>query len=569
MRQRLSMLGKLFTRRKPVASAQMPAIESSEAPGAASREALLQTVDVALQHHHAGRFTEAEQLYRQVLSVDSGHFNALYYLGILNHQFGRPERAIELIAQAIARNPADASAHNCLGELYQQLNKLEDARASHEKALTLAPNHADTYFNLGNVYRKQGKLDDAIGRYEKTLTLDPQFIDAQNALGCVLGMQGRPVEALACFQKVLAVKPDDFDAHNNIGSTFQCLGKPQDAIAHYQRALALRPDDARAQWHQSMLLLLLGDYANGLRLYEKRLEAAEGVYLTHLKAIQSKLASKPRWQGESLRGKTLLVWTEQGSGDSLMMLRYVHKLLEAGVKGLVLYCGPELYRLARGFGGSVEASDMTTMLPRPDYDYHCPIMSLPFLFGTRLETIPDTVPYLYVPADIRAKWAQRLVDTTGLRVGLAWAGSKNYARDLQRSIPPKTFEPLIGISGITFVSLQKEQPGALLTETGWPIRDWMNECEDYLDTAALVESLDLVISVDTAVAHLAGALGKPVWLLNRFESEWRWLLERKDSPWYPTMRIFRQQALHDWDGVIRRLVVDLSQLVHSRSLTTD
>ena len=562
------MLSKLFTRRKLVASAQTPAVESSEAPGAASAEALLQTVDVALQHHHAGRITEAEQLYRQVLSIDPGHFNALYYLGILNHQIGRPEQAVELIAKAVSTNPADASAHNCLGELYQQLNRLEDARASHEKARSLTPNHADTYFNLGNVYRKQGKLEDAIGCYEKALTLDPQFIDAQNALGCVLGMQGRPVEALACFRKVLAVKPDDFDAHNNIGSTFQYLGKPQEAIAHHQRALALRPDDARAQWYQSMVLLLVGDYANGFRLYEKRLEAAEGVYLTHLKAIQSKLAVKPRWQGESLRGKTLLVWTEQGSGDSLMMLRYVHKLLEAGVKGLVLYCGPELYRLARGFAGSVEAINMRTMPPPLDYDYHCPIMSLPFLFGTSLETIPDAVPYLYVPADMRAKWTRCFVDTAGLKVGLAWAGSQYYARDIQRSVPLKTFEPLIGISGITFVSLQKEQPGTQLTETGWPIRDWMNDCEDYLDTAALVESLDLVISVDTAVVHLAGALGKPVWLLNRFESEWRWLLEREDSPWYPTMRIFRQPALHDWDSVIRRLVVDLSQLVRSRSQTT-
>ncbi len=267
--------------------------------------------------------------------------------------------------------------------------------------------------------------------------------------------------------------------------------------------------------------------------------------------LLAKLRNVPRWRGESLQGKRVLVWTEQGLGDSVMMMRYLQPIRHLGVTWLAVCCEPELTRLMQGVTEVDEVFfDTGSEDWRKRFDFHCPMMSLPLAFGTRLETIPARIPYLAVPRDLKRKWSEKVSRLPPPRVGLVWAGGKQILADSRRSISLTSFLPLLKKRGISFVSLQKGPEASQLANVRRNIGNWMDECDDLLETAALIEQLELIISVDTSVAHLAGALGKTVWLLNRADSEWRWMLERNDSPWYPTMRIFRQQQ-PGWKEVIR------------------
>lgn len=245
-----------------------------------------------------------------------------------------------------------------------------------------------------------------------------------------------------------------------------------------------------------------------------------------------------------------------------MMMRYLPLLVKRNIKRLVVYSHPALKRVFANIpgGNHIDVVPITEALPFDAFDLYCPIMSLPYLFKTRLDTIPNKVPYLFIPEEMKQWWRTRLAEITGVKVGLVWAGGKLASTDKNRSILIKKFALLTAMEGVRWVNLQKGQESGQLKELGWDLIDWMDECEDYLETAALVDQLDLVISVDTSVAHLAGALGKPVWLLNRFNSEWRWLLGREDSPWYPSMRIFRQRERGDWHGVIKQVADVLMKL---------
>jgi hypothetical protein len=254
---------------------------------------------------------------------------------------------------------------------------------------------------------------------------------------------------------------------------------------------------------------------------------------------------------------------EEGLGDCLMTMRYLPKLAEKGAGKVLVLADPALARLVQTLPTVGEITSRVDRLSPDSFDLHCPMMSLPYAFGTRADTIPNAVPYLSVPHDMREAWSGRLSGTKRPRVGLVWSGNRNYGRDALRSLSLRQLEPLMGVSGTGFVSLQKGEAAKELQRSDWPILDRMNECADFLDTAALIANLDLVISVDTSVAHLAGALGKPVWLLNRFESEWRWQLDREDSPWYPTMRIFGQPAFGDWNSVLQKIARELNRVAQT------
>jgi len=272
-----------------------------------------------------------------------------------------------------------------------------------------------------------------------------------------------------------------------------------------------------------------------------------------------RFAGKPRWDGGNLQGKTLLLWTEQGMGDNVMMMRYIAHLKQKGAGSVIVYCHPALINTMQTVADLVVGTNVD--MPLDAFDLHCSMMSLPHLFGTTLQTIPNDVPYLTVPPAIAEKWESLLKESRRLKVGIVWAGHQTMGKDHLRSIDPKLFAPLMALDGIQYVNLQKFGSTQQLTSDASQVLDKMAEAEDFLDTAALIGNLDLVISVDTLVAHLAGALGKPVWLLNRFESEWRWMSGREDSPWYPSMRIFTQPALHDWESVLARVAVELAKLV--------
>jgi hypothetical protein len=307
----------------------------------------------------------------------------------------------------------------------------------------------------------------------------------------------------------------------------------------------------------SMLTLLRGDYTEGMELYESRFDALQGD-IGCAPELRELLRDSRRWRGEALSGKRLLIWTEQGFGDSLMMLRYLPLLQNRGAGEISVLCEHTLERVVCSISGLHHGLTCTQSASANAFDLHCPIMSLPFLFGTTLDSIPGRVPYITVSTELRDAWKKRLSSISKTKVGLAWAGSKTLRDDARRSIPFAAFEPLIRSKGVRLISLQKGDGAEQIREWQGQIEDWMDDCNDFMDTAALVHNLDLVISVDSAIAHLAGALGKPIWLLNRYGSEWRWGLGSERSAWYPSMRIFSQQEANNWVRVIARVANELT-----------
>ena len=458
---------------------------------------------------------------------------------------------------------AQSDAHRKEGNRFLADGDLRGAEACYRRSIAADPGSAEACVALGFVLLKQERLDDAKPFLEMAVSLDSGNADGHYLLGTIAQKRSRPAEAIAEFSKALAINPRFAEAQHDMGVALRAQGKLDEALRCFDRALSIQPGFAPSRFSKSLALLLLGDYPRGLELFESRLEACEDELVLSWLAFLSKHPEKPRWQGEALRGRSLLVWTEQGAGDCMMMARYLPRLVEKGAGRILVLSDPSLIRLFKALPLACEVLSRVDTLPLGAFDLHCPMMSLPLVFGTRLETIPRAVPYLRVPPELRESWSRRLAESKGLKVGLAWAGNRKYGRDFLRSVAFHQLRPLFGIPGVTYVSLQKGAAAEERDEASRFLADWMDACVDFMDTAALIANLDLVLSVDTSVAHLAGALGRPVWLLNRFESEWRWLREGEKSPWYPTMRIFRQAAPNDWQGVIGQLARELAQLASS------
>jgi Tfp pilus assembly protein PilF len=482
---------------------------------------VVQRLEVALEHHRAGRLAQAEGAYREVLAADPENIDALHFLGVIAYQRGRHDQAEQLISRALLRNPSNAAACSNLGNALQAQGKHEQAVTCYRQALVLQPNYVDALVNLGTAFRAQGELDGAV----------------------------------TCYEKALQLKPDLPAAYNNLAIALIGLGRSAEAESNYVRALGLMPSSAELRVGFSLVKLLLGDYESGLALFESRLDtdtlprAAYGALNERLAEVRG----LPRWHGEPGAGRVLLVWTDQGFGDALMMMRFFPRLRDFGFSKVIVHCEEALVRVMQGAAGVDEVVSRERPSPAARADCHLPLMSLPFAFRTRVDTIPNQVPYLTVPVELGRKWAARVAAVKSPRVGLAWAGKSDHPNDPIRSVRLEEFSRMFALPGLSFFSLQKGEAEHQIDETGLALTNKMRECSDLLETAAFADQMDLVISVDTAIAHLAGALGKPVWLLNRFETEWRWMLDRDDSPWYPTMKIFRQRRPSDWSEPIARV----------------
>jgi Flp pilus assembly protein TadD len=458
-------------------------------------------------------------------------------------------------------------------------NRMEEAEPFYQRALALDPDFKEAWMNLGLVTLSRGRLDEALACQRQALRLDPDSADAQNNLGMVHYAQGNIAEAENCFRTALRLRPDHANATLNLGSTRQILNdiqgadrlfrraltlrvdparaksnlslalmeqvRPEEAELCCREALALRPDYPEARSNLALALLSMGRLEEGWREYESRweVEAMGG---------RAPVLSQPRWTGQELNGETVLLYAEQGFGDTLQFCRYAPMVAAAG--GRVLLVVPKaLRRVMTTLDGVAEvlSEDDYDLLP---FDYHCPLLSLPFAFGTTMATIP--APTSYLRAD-PSRWADFLGELPGLKVGLVWAGKSRTAQphavaiDKRRSMRLADMAPLLSVPGCSFVSLQLGRPASQMQDLPG-LHDVSHRMNDWADTADLIAGLDLVIAVDTAVVHLAGALGKPVWMLNRFDSCWRWFLNRDDTPWYPTMRQFRQTSRGDWAGVIGR-----------------
>ena len=625
-----------------------------------------QLMDSAGRHYQAGQFDEAERECRQVLAVEPAHPDALHMLGILRAQrrdftsaaamigraievrpgmaayyanlgnvlqeSGQVEEAIAAYRRAIALAPALAEVHNNLGNALQLKGEVEAALREYEQATALRPDFPEAQFNRGNALQRQQRWKDAIAAYRRALSLRPGYaeahlqlgmalfgdgevepaiaeyrraialrgdlVEAYGNLGRALLYQGRPEEAIAEFQRALALRHDQPDIEHELGSALREVGRLDESIAAYQRSLATRSGFADSHFGLAWTYLLKGDFERGWAEYEWRSGLRDA-------APWARNFTQPRWDGSDLHGRRILLYAEQGFGDTFLAFRYVPMVVARGGRVLLQCPGPMLELLASQPGIEQAVEDGQ---PTPPFEVQCPLMSLPGVFGTTLATIPSgqgnprftrdgrdnrkldgcddlwkgeapaepgdsrveafgsagappsQVSYIDAQPELVEQWRERLGKSDALQVGLVWSG-KPIPRN--RSIPFEMLAPFAGIPGVRWHSLQVGEPAAAARTPNAPMQllDWSARLTDFAQTAALIDNLDLVITIDTAVAHLAGAMGKPVWVMLQSAADWRWLLGRDDSPWYPTMRLFHQPRPGDWAAVIGQVTTELCRLV--------
>jgi tetratricopeptide (TPR) repeat protein len=532
-----------------------------------------------------GKDDEAEACFRQVLQLHPDHAGAHNHLGLLLLRHGQLDAARDCFELALRGDPADADAHSNLGVVLREQGKLNEALACFHRALAAQPDHAGAHNNLGRVCEDRGRLEEAAARYRLALCYQPGSAAFHNNLGNVLTrlsqpdgalscyqqavrlqsnepvyhsnlanaltLAGRPEEAEACCRQALRLRPDFADARQNLAITLAAQGKFAEALSHNDEALRLEPDHPGARNCRALWRLQHGDFARGWPEYEWRWQ---------VRGVTRRTFREPAWDGSRLDGRTILLYAEQALGDTIQFIRYAPLVKRLGGT-VVVECQPALARLLAtcpGIDHLVPAGS-----PLPPFDVQAALLSLPGLLATTLETVPADIPYLFADAGLAASWRQELGGAETLKVGIAWQGSATFAGDRMRSAPLRHFAPLARVEGVRLFGLQKgparDQIRGVARQFG--VADLGSSLDEavgaFVDTAAVMTNLDLVITTDTAMAHLAGALGVPVWVALSVGPDWRWLLGREDCPWYPTMRLFRQSRPHDWDEVFERMADEL------------
>lgn len=498
------------------------------------------------------RFDAAIAEYRRAIQIDPRLAPAHTNLGNAFSDLGQFDHAVAAYQKSLEINPDDALVLSHIANALRELGRLDAALAAVQKSIRLKPTLGKAFECLGNIHFDSKKFDEAIVAFKKAIELNPSSASAYSNLGSAMGASGKLREAVELCAKSVQLNPNHFLGFVSLGSALAELGRYKEASAAFERVIQLRPETADAHWNLSFIQLVHGDFERGWIEHEWRKKSRA--------PSRPRKFSEPEWAGENLDGRTILLFSEQGLGDTIQFVRYVPQVAARGGR-VVLSCPPELIRLLKDFPG-------ISRIPAGDdyshFDCQCALMSLPKVFGTRLETIPAPIPYLNAPIEQKELWRTKLGDRgQTLRVGLAWAGHAKHSRDRWRSMKLEQLAPLAAIRGIRFYSLQIGDAArqAKTSPTGMELIDLTSDITDFADTAGLVDNLDLVISVDTASAHLAGAMGKPVWLLLPCVPDWRWLLDRTDSPWYPTMRIFRQSAMDDWSRPITEAAHALADFV--------
>ncbi len=473
----------------------------------------------------------------------------LFQQALKYHQTGNLKSAAELYFKIFKRHPEHVDVVFLIGTLYMQTGSLGAANTFLRKAISLKPDHASAHNNFGTVLKEQGALNDAVVSYKKALALKSDYVMAYSNLGNALKEQGKLDEAELNCRRAILLKPDYADAYNNLGSVLQKKDKHDEAISCYSRAVKLKPDCVGAHINRSLAFLLTENFKEGWSEYEWRL---------HTKNCASRTFQQPRWNGSPLNGKSILVHVEQGFGDSIQFVRYLPMVQALG--GYVIFeCPENLLRLLNNCAGIdkvIERGDESDVT----FDTHIHLLSLPGIFGTTMDSMPADIPYIKVDPVLVKHWRLQFCDNNDFKVGIVWMGRPTY-KDHYRSCSLADFAPLAGIPGLKIYSLQKGpassevlNPPGEMQITG--LEDHLN---DFADTAAVMANLDLIISTDTAVVHLAGAIGRPVWTLLHSAPDWRWFLKRNDSPWYPGMRLFRQTKPNDWTDVFGQVKSALLQ----------
>lgn len=495
-------------------------------------------------------YVGAERAYKQALALRPTYLEAQLNLALVYQDQEEFEQAKALLNSIVSEHPDCAEAYLNLGTVLHQLQQFEHAAAAFEKVSELKPECAETYINLSSLLKDQQQLEPALVTARLAIQLKPSSPEAHLNLGTVYHDMGSLPKAIESYQMAISLKPDYVEALSELGSVLALTGN-HEGLSYLEQALFLRPDYAPGHWNLASASLRFGDYARGWAEHEWRWK------WKMFSSPQRKLP-QPQWFGQSLEGKSILLHAEQGLGDTLQFLRYVPMVAERGGE-IFLEVQEPLRRLLKNFPGVEQIIVRGEGLP--ETEYHCPLMSLPLVFGTTVDTIPAKVPYLPIPVDPKQRKVAKL------RVGLSWAGNPAFRGDHLRSLSFQQLLPLADVPGVEFVCLQKGPAAERIAEIApeFPIEHWNHT--DFAATAEAVAGLDLVISTDTSVAHLAGAMGKPLWLLLGHIADWRWMLNREDSPWYPTARLFRQHELGQWEEVIGGVKNELSKLARKSLLS--
>lgn len=510
-------------------------------------------LDIAKTFLKLGQTDEAVESCRAAVEDDPQHIEAWCLLGGLLQQGGELDDAVASYERAVALEPGLVEVQSNLGVAYIALGRNEDAVDSFRAALSLAPDNASVHNNLGVALMNLGRLDEAEPSCRRAISLAPNHCNALNTLGNILTERGRPDEAVPLFQRAIDTDAGYVLAHMNLGRALADLQKFEEARACLQRAVSLQPDFAEAHFNLGIQQLRLGDHENGWANYAWR---------RHLPShpLFNRTYEKPIWKGEDLAGRTLYLYNEQGLGDAIQFVRFAAAVGPGG--RIVLEVPPSLHRLFENVDGidALTAKGETT----PSFDCHAALMDMPYLLGLSDEGLSRDTPYLSADPALAKAWAERFPADRTLRVGIVWAGNPDHRNDRTRSIPLDLFAPLREIDGVTLYSLQVGRNGEALETLGPDVVDLAPALTDFAHSAGAVSHLDLVITVDTSAAHLAGALGRPVWTLIAATPDWRWGMEGEKTIWYPTMRLFRQSRRGKWDDVIRRVRDALAEEARNR-----
>jgi tetratricopeptide (TPR) repeat protein len=494
------------------------------------------------------RWEEAAESFLASTRLAPGAAQSHFELGNALHALGRYEEAAKSYLHAIEREPAHAEASHNLGVTRTMQQRPRDAISAYERAIQIRPGYAEAHLNLGTLMHALREYDRATYHYRQALRLAPDSLDVRYNLALLAQERERLEEAVECYGHVLERKPDHSEARNNLGNTLLALGRPEEAILSYRRSLADNPESVEARWNMAVAQLLLGRFEEGWQGHEWRFRQPEST---------PRVFPQPLWDGAPLDGKRILLHAEQGLGDTIQFVRYAQLAQQRGGH-VILECQQPLLRLLAGVRGIDQL--VASGFPLPGFDCHAPLLSLPRIFRTTLETVPAQVPFIHIGAPDVERWRDvirsRVGSKTGLKVGLTWAGNPGHKNDHNRSLRSQQLSVLEGLDNVVFFGLQK---GAAET-SGLETIDLLEPSSDFHDTAAILLNLDLLISVDTSTAHLAGAIGRPVWTLLPFAPDWRWMRDRDDSPWYPSMNLYRQTRRKEWADPLQRVRADLEKL---------
>ncbi len=539
----------------------------------------IEMLQTAIAFHQRGDLPTALKLYSMVLQTDPENFDALHLSGVISYQLGDLDNAIFCLSKAISVNYASASLHLNYGaalhqakrygealesyntaiaisldnsdafynraNLFYEMKRFDEALESYDQAIAINEKHADSFYNRANTLREIMRYEEALKNYDQAISLKADSCVYINNRGVVLQEMHRYDEALQSYTQAIFTKPDYTEAYINRGNALKDFKRFEGAWQAYEKAMLIEPYGAEGYWNAGLYLLLQGNYSKGLILYESR------------KFKQDPLGNRtyncPKWEGgQNLSDKTILVHWEQGLGDTIQFSRYIFELTKMGATVLFAPQKPlqKLMSMLQAPVQIVNVEDQSIV-----FDFHSPLLSLPLAFNTDSETIPHQVPYLVAESELLSKW-KKAIGQNGFKIGICWQGSTGKV-DAGRSFAVSHFESLSKIPGVRLISLHRGEGEAQLENLphGMMVETYQLDSgsDAFMDTAAVIKCCDLVISSDTAVAHLAGALGANTWILLKYVPDWRWMLDRDDSPWYPTMRLFRQNSNGDWDDVFCRI----------------